>query len=298
MKKKTSIKYLLSPTISLIILFFLIHNLKIDNFQTIFKNSNPTILIMATAILFIAVPSLSALRWKMILKKLDCELKFSEAIKLYMANLPLAKISPASSGDLMRAYFSKEKIKPSLNIGVIIFERMLDFFILAIFATVFGAITGNKIAVITGIVTSACLIILFVLGNKIKIEKVKNFLQIFKTILKHPYTLAMAICCTLLLWFVIIGYIKLIFLALGTNITFTQILATQPLIIFLSLAPISLSGIGIRESAMVLFYAGLAPEQTIFIVGLTYSLFGGIILPIFGIPFLYNQFKIKKTYGK
>lgn len=292
------IKQLITPIISLALLFFLFHDLNITSLEKIFQNSNPIILILATIILFIAVPSLSALRWKIILKKLDCDIQFIEAHKLYMANLPLAKISPASSGDLMRAYYLKEKIKPSMNIGGIIFERMLDFFVLANFALIFGILSHNKIAIITGISIIIFLITLFILGNKLKIEKIKNFLYIFKIILKQPKTLGIAIFCTLSLWFVIIGYIKLIFLALGADLAFTQILATQPIIIFLSLVPISLSGIGIRESAMVFFYAGLAPEQTIFMTGLAYSLFGGIILPVLGIPFLYNQFKIKKTYGK
>ncbi|HAM88375.1 MAG: hypothetical protein US83_C0005G0010 [Candidatus Falkowbacteria bacterium GW2011_GWC2_38_22] len=292
------IKQLITPIISLALLIFLFHDLNITSLEKIFQNSNPIILILATIILFVAVPTLSALRWKIILKKLDCDIQFIEALKLYMANLPLAKISPASSGDLMRAYYLKEKIKPSMNIGGIIFERMLDFFVLANFALFFGILSHNKIAIITGISIIIFLITLFVLGSKLKIEKIKNFLYIFKIILKRPKNLGIAIFCTLSLWFVIIGYIKLIFLALGVDLVFTQILATQPIIIFLSLVPISLSGIGIRESAMVFFYAGLAPEQTIFMTGLAYSLFGGIILPVLGIPFLYNQFKIKKTYGK
>src|SRR3989339_786413 len=290
------IKQLITPIISLALLIFLFHDLNITSLEKIFQNSNPIILILATIILFVAVPTLSALRWKIILKKLDCDIQFIEALKLYMANLPLAKISPASSGDLMRAYYLKEKIKPSMNIGGIIFERMLDFFVLANFALFFGILSHNKIAIITGISIIIFLITLFVLGSKLKIEKIKNFLYIFKIILKRPKNLGIAIFCTLSLWFVIIGYIKLIFLALGVDLVFTQILATQPIIIFLSLVPISLSGIGIRESAMVFFYAGLAPEQTIFMTGLAYSLFGGIILPVLGIPFLYNQFKIKKTY--
>lgn len=291
-------KYFLSPMVSMLVLFLLIHNVRIDNIQKILQNTNFAILFFATLILFVATPALSALRWKIILKKLDCEINYQDAISLYMASLPLAKISPASSGDLIRAYYLKEKIKPSLSIGGIIFERMLDFFVLGVFAITFGIIRGEKISIITGMSVVIGIIILFTLGNKIKIEKIKNFLQIYKIILKNINTIILAIGCTLLLWFVIIGYIKLIFLALGTSLDFTQILATQPLIIFLSLLPISLSGIGVRESAMVFLYAGLAPEQTIFIVGLTYSIFGGIILPILGIPFLYNQIKIKKAYGK
>ena len=292
------IKYLFSALMSLTVLIFLIIKFDVRELQIIFQNSNIAILIVATIIFFIATPSLSALRWKTILKTMNCKINFYEAIKLYLASLPLAKITPANSGDFIRAYYLRKKLTPNLNIGVIILERMMDFFILAIFALFFGIITNNQTAVIIGILFIITILCFLFFGKKINITKIKKITHAFEIILADSKTIIIAMGYTILLWFVIIIYIKLIFIAMGNNISFWSILTIQPIVIFFSLVPFTVSGIGVRESAMVFFYSGLASDQIIFLTGLTYSLFGGICLPIIGIPFLYNQFKFAKNNEK
>ena len=292
------IKYLLSPLISLVVLAFLISKFDVKELQMIFQNSNAVILIITTAVFFITTPALSALRWKTILKTINCEISFYEAIKFYLASLPLAKITPANSGDFIRTYYLRKKLEPSLNAGGIILERMLDFFILAMFALFFGITTNNKTAMAAGALFIIVITGFLFFGKKINIAKIEKILYIFRIISKHPTAMAIAASYTILLWFVIISYIKFIFIAIGANISFWSILAIQPVVIFFSLAPFTISGIGVRESAMVFLYAGLASDQTVFLTGLTYSLFGGICLPAIGIPFLYNQFKFAKNHGK
>ena len=78
----------------------------------------------------------------------------------------------------------------------------------------------------------------------------------------------------------------MLFFALGSNISFIYIVAAFPLSIFVGLIPITLAGMGTRDSAIIYFFAHLAGPSTCLAMGLLYSFFGYFLLALFGLPFM------------
>jgi len=78
----------------------------------------------------------------------------------------------------------------------------------------------------------------------------------------------------------------MLFLALGANIPIIYIFAAFPLSIFIGLIPITLAGMGTRDSAIIYFFAHLTSPSICLAMGLLYSLFGYFLLSLLGLPFM------------
>ena len=91
---------------------------------------------------------------------------------------------------------------------------------------------------------------------------------------------------SIILWSIIMLEIKILFLALGTNLPIIYIFAAFPLSIFIGLIPITLAGMGTRDSAIIYFFAHLASPSICLVIGLLYSFFGYFLLALFGLPFM------------
>ncbi len=94
----------------------------------------------------------------------------------------------------------------------------------------------------------------------------------------------------------------MLFRAFGdTSISLLDVMTIQPIVTFVSLIPISLWGIGVRESTMVFLYGNSAAAPVILSVGFTYSIVGSLILPLICIPFTYSVirefFAAKNAHG-
>ena len=145
---------------------------------------------------------------------------------------------------------------------------------------------------------------LIIYGSKIKINNKKwklmaeNFFLAKKIIINNPKLFIISMLCSITPWLIIIICVKIFFLAFATDLPLLTILVTQPIAIFLGLIPITFSGVGVRESAMLYLYSSIAKESVILAVGLTYSIVAVIFLPLICLPFLIKILKTKITYAK
>lgn len=283
------------------LLVFLISKINFNNLVEIFASSNILLFIIITTIFLVLNSIFFSFRWQQTLNIIGYSISFKKALILSMASYPISKITPLNSGDLARAYFLKNQISISKNSGAIVMERLFDFLILALFAIIGGITVQNIYSIITGVTVGIAIFGLLLLGQKIKLRKkgqiydrIRNFLQVFKNVQYKPKNIIYILFFTILIWFDIMIYIKLVFFILGYNIPLFLIMALQPLVILLAIVPITLSGIGSREMVMIFLYQGLAPDPIILSVGLTFSMVAVIILSIIGLPFLYIAIKTQK----
>ncbi len=116
----------------------------------------------------------------------------------------------------------------------------------------------------------------------------------FKILLHYPKKIFLILLTTLAIWLIVLIHIKLSFLAFNSNVPFVSIISIQPVVIFIGLLPITLAGIGTRESAAVLLFSGLTPAPTALAVGLIYSFVGQILITAFCLPFTYAVWNWKK----
>ena len=91
-------------------------------------NANPFALV-AGAMLATVVLLLRSLRWKILCSGLDIHLSWREAIRLYLVGTFVASITPGRIGDLVKAYYVRDR-RPegglAAGIATVVYDRFLD----------------------------------------------------------------------------------------------------------------------------------------------------------------------------
>lgn len=295
-----NLKIIFTLAITIVILFVLFSKIDLKNIKDIFQTSNKSLLILTILILFFS-PLIAVLRWKIILNLLGLKVNFSDAAKTYLANYPISKITPANSGDILRAFYFKDKLPASKQLGGVLAERMFDIATLSLLSLIgaaimhLGTIAWLNIAILAGIA------VFFIFAPKLKInlgskwnERLNNFFYFFKILLKNPKPLLLIVIITVIIWLNVLIHIKLSFLALNADVPFISIASIQPVAIFVGLLPLTFAGIGAREPAMIFLYSKLVATPTILAVGLVYSFVAQILITVFCLPFTYAVWNWKK----
>lgn len=294
------IKYLTPFLVSVVIIALILKKINFSELSQVLRSVDITMIIFLTICMQSVVFLFSILRMQKVLRLLGCELSFLQSGKFFLGVLPISKLSPANSGDLIRSLYLKNQISPSKLAGSVLYERLNDFFVLAFLALLFGGVSKNFMAFSTGLllivgITGSLWLIKKVnweKDNKI-IAKTKNFFKVFPVIQKDKKVMPLLLLYTFLIWLAIISYVYSLFAIFGQNIEFFKIATLQPLVIFTSLLPITISGIGTREGAMLFLYSQLAPQAKILSISLIYSAISAILLPLIGLPFMFSI--LKKT---
>lgn len=297
------IRIFIAPAITLFALYVIFKNLDILSVLDIVKNSNKPVLISSTVVALILITTLLAFRLKETMAILGCNLRFKEALKTYLAILPVSRFSPANTGDFIRSYYFKDRVLPSVSAGGVFFERIIDILIISIMAMVSGTLLWLKLPFLLGTAGILVALIFFFIikrgffmknnghGKKSKVaEKLFNISIVFNASLKNKFATLKILLYTTLSWLTAMLYIKSIFYALGNNVTLLHITAFQPLVSYTSLIP-TISGVGVRESAMLFFYSNIAPGPIILSAGLIFSFFNAVLFPLTGLPLMHRIIK-------
>jgi hypothetical protein len=117
-----------------------------------------------------------------------------------------------------------------------------------------------------------------------------DYLQELKRSGKH---LAFIWMISIFLWFVHILQFYVIFLAFHSHVSLFDVFRLVPLAILVGLIPVTMAGIGTRDSAMIYFFAPYEAVPKIVGVGLFASL-RYFVPGILGLPFL-NQYIVKEN---
>jgi glycosyltransferase 2 family protein len=297
MKKNLLIKLVVTCLIiTTIIVFF-----DINFSKSISSITSPFYIYLALLIPLIINPIISNNRWQIFLKVQGINEKILQLVKISFSSLFLGLVLPATSGsDAIRIYQIEKRHKGMQGAGgaSVLIERLLGFLILSLLGVV-----GAVIAMFYNVSFYIFLIILLIhlliwcifiiIKNKYLYIKITGLLLKTKRLKKivaylnltyialHTFPLRKVLLKTipLILAFqfftIICGF--LIFIAFGINLPFYYHLAFFPLIQIISIIPVSLSGLGLREGGFVYFYGLLGIDSNIsFLVSLLY--FGVLVL--------------------
>ena len=254
---------------------------------------------------FFVYPWFGIFRWYKLVSN-RYHISFSKAIKIYFFGEGLNLILPSKLGDLSKALYLKNyKISPfSYASGTVVYEKILDLLsIIIIFILSFllkGSLTLNNQNQIFAsmFLISLVIILLFnmhFLGDIILRLTPKNyrssilslltFLKFFKTLKQDPFTILFFIFFSVLFWAGHMFQIYLFILAANIDITYSQVLLYMPVVIIISLIPISIAGFGTREISLLYFFENLALPENIVLASLMISL-RYIIPGLFGLSLL------------
>ena len=277
--------------LTLIIFYLIFRRIDLISLQaTLLKAHRPYLLLALLLVAFI--PLFSSLKWQLMLKIIGYQISWSESLNLILSAFPVSAITPARSGDLVRAYYLKNKIPLTKTMGGILTERALDVAILTTFSLIGALVFKNQLIIL---ITGSILLMIalfFVLLHKIKLtqrkwpEKINHFLEASRALAKQPAQSALLLLYTALHWTLPILEAKILFLALGTNIPLSYLAAAFPLALFIGLLPITVAGMGTRDSAIIYLFSSFSQPATSLGVGLLYSFFGYWLFSLIGLFFM------------
>ena len=212
---------------------------------------------------------ISTLRWKLLLPgKLGIRKLFS----LYMIGSFFNIMLPGLiGGDAVKAfYLYKASGRGSLTLASIFMDRYLGFVMLVVICAIafpFGysyfqnsAVTWGLPLTVLVFIISSLLFFSLRLGKRIKI--LSEIYGYFYSYWNQKGIILMALLISVLVQLLNIFAVYILALGLGKHIPILACLIFLPLIVMFTTLPISISGIGVREGAFVLFFRiiGMKPD--------------------------------------
>jgi hypothetical protein len=220
-------------------------------------------------LLYIFAQFMSTLRWKLLLPGV---LKIKRLFSLYMIGSFFNTLLPGIiGGDAVKGFYLYQATgKGSLTFASIFMDRYLGFMALIAICTIvfpFGYkyLQGSRMqwllpfAVLSFIIASL-LIFGLRLGKRIKI--LSGFYDYFHAYRNQRGVIGKAMLLSVLVQFSGFFTVYTLALGIGQHIPFLACLTFLPLIILFTTIPVSISGLGVREGAFVLFFGliGIRPD--------------------------------------
>lgn len=242
--------------------------------------------VLLALIVFVFIRVLMGLRWKVILSAYGISIKLSDVIKIIFISMPAGIITPGGVGmDFARGYLISKQYGQMEDVaGSIILDRIIGLYTMFLVAYVAVLIAPNF--EYSGQITNILLLcnIGFVFGGvcalylancfnfNIKIGTKKGLIRKIYKLLESlsDFTILKKILLTSVLLSILVQlsrctFFFFIYLSLGELLEFSYFLLFIPLVFVILFLPISIGGIGVRETALLYFFsqADVLPEISV-----------------------------------
>jgi uncharacterized membrane protein YbhN (UPF0104 family) len=258
-------------------------------------------LLIAT-LLTLVLPFSHAWRFQAALAATGHQLGFGRAIRLTMAVWPISSLTPAKSGDLVKAYYLQDRVPATITAGALLAERAVDLVIWGALSLVASlafqvvVISAFSAAVLGGILTFLFAVVprseRLPIPNRWR-EQMHQLLWSIRGIAQRPRLLALMSALTLLNYAVTVLVTAVLFSGLGVDVPLTFVTAAILPVVFAGMLPFTLAGMGTRDSVLILLFGGYASAAQSLSVGLLHALFFRWLLSLLGLPFLQQMGKAR-----
>lgn len=289
--------------ISALLIVFLIYSIDLAQFMIALRNISFVALI-SSSLFYLFTYVIVTFRWYFLLRGVGIKVSFLRSFEYYVIGFFFSNFLPTGiGGDLVRIYLlSKETKNASTITSSVILERLLGFgatLLIALVLSPFAHIKARFVLVLAvlnlfffGIIfaslnqwaQSAFRKVLSILPSK----KIRDFLvsTLESLYLFRHRLIAVTLCFffSLLYQTGLIYFYFMVGRTLGVRISFVDYLTYLPLVWVVSLLPISLNAIGIREAGFSFFFGELGESPSLgflnsligFVITVVVSLIGGI----------------------
>ncbi|MEW6584787.1 MAG: lysylphosphatidylglycerol synthase transmembrane domain-containing protein [Nitrospirota bacterium] len=258
----------LKVCVSLGLLYLVLSKTGLDRVVSIVGNISLPAFLAAIA-LYLFAQFLSTLRWKLFLPG---ELSVGKLFSLYMIGSFFNTLLPGLiGGDAVKGYYLYRTTGEGGRAFASVFmDRYIGFVVLiaicaAAFPFGYSYFRGSGIvwilpATVLSFVASSLLIFGLRLGNRFTM--IASFYSYFHSYWKQKGIMGKTMLLSVIVQLSGFLAVYVIALGIGQHIPFLALLVFLPLIVLFTMLPISISGIGVREGAFVLFFGliGVKPE--------------------------------------
>lgn len=313
------VKVLLKVIVTIGLVLFLAYQMDLRKFVAILSSASPMLILLATLV-HIASVFLLVVRWQAILRKFDIVIEVLPLTKItfigYFFNLFLPS---GIGGDFFRAYYlsKREKRGMSTTLTTTVLERSAGMFALLVIGTVFALVGGIAFQKVPLVFVFMLIMAVYLLGNFVLFnswlhrqitaflrkrelkqweEKMELVYKGLNTLRRDRRTVSVAIVLSLGIQFLASVTVWVAAIAIGIDAPFVIFLTFVPLINLSIMIPLTINGIGLRESLFYLLFAeiGLSVETSV-----TLSLVTFIVYVLTAVPgaIIYSMYKKEEQLG-
>ena len=318
-------KFFIKLLISSFVLYLIFSKIEISEFIFNIKKIGFAI-VSVLLILALLKFVVETMRWQFVLKAIGFKLNFNYLLSLYLIGGFFSNFLPSTiGGDLARTAFIKgENLKVSSVANTILFERftgLYSVFIMCLFSVAVGWAQISEylrmfilVYAVIGIIVMSLIYLFFnkitdlfsLLESKYKFKFLKKIGSIIKTLDFSNYekkTIISTMLFSIMIQLVVISVTVLVGRAIGLEqVELLTYFIIMPPVWIITMLPISINGLGIREGVFALFLSdlGVSVEQSTALSLLSFLPFVSLSL-VGGVVFILGAFsmdKIKRTSGE
>lgn len=273
------IKFIIKLTISLIILLLLVYATDIDALTESFRSID-AVSIGYALLLILLIRLVMALRWKVLLNYYQINASLIKLLEILFVSNAVGHLLPSGLGsDIIRVYeMSKNKGSSDKVLASVFLDRVFGLISMLLVALVAAwyAFISEKLSLAIPLLISLAVLMLpvvfiftrYFLSKNISLNtnrkvllKISNFYNKFLAALKQT-DIPVSGYYILILLSVMVQLIRslvfmCIFIGMGTDVSAVHYFVFIPLVFILMLVPVSIGGLGVRESALFAFFGPL-----------------------------------------
>ncbi len=252
---KKHIKIFIRLAVTFLLILYLFKKIEINHVLNALFLINPLIFLSAS-FLYILSSYISTLRWKIFLPQKD--LKVSKLFSLYLIGSFFNNVLPGIvGGDVIKIFMIKEKAGLKKALASVFMERYTGLFALLLIGFIFFCLFYIDLPEHRLVWSVPLSFLLFILGSifLLLLGKIKFFKEMHDYVLSfNRKQILQAIFYSFLVQFIVIVSVYLIFVGVYISVSFFEVCIFLPVIILISMLPVSVSGIGVREWCFILFF--------------------------------------------
>jgi len=308
-KARVPWSFLIRIVVAILICYYLYTQIDWNSFFRLVSDAKAGWVLIAAGC-YGTTTALGMIRWHLLLKTCHAEMKFARTAQLTMIGLFANLFLPSSmGGDLFKGYYASREIphiKPTVIMSIIM-ERLLGFIAMFLISTTlilfrFDALTAEpatKLAVYLYFGLFGLILAVIVLGSW---KKLGNYIPLWKRLpieeqlreagnayrffLRHQPCFWGGLVLSCIAHFTLMGTFYFVSVGLNMHLNFWDLAAVLPLIMVVSMIPLTPGSIGLREIAFTHFlqFAHMTEEASVALslggtaVIYTWALSGGLVL--------------------
>ncbi len=286
MNFKKTIKFAFPWVLTIVLFVIIFSKIEFSEALIVFGQADVKLVSLSILVCLFMYVFFSPGRQREILRILDCPLSFKEAFILRIGSIPLKGILPLKGGELTRIAYLKKRHHLSYPKGLtsVLFGYALSAAALSFF--VFVGWLFDQFALKQRYYLGLLFFLFLML-----VPLLKRLIKIF---LKNKEIIDRLNSKTLsLLFFYSLGFeglkllnTYLLFTALDIEVPFGVLLRLVPLSILASMLPLTPSGLGTRESTILLIFSNYATPERLLGASLLVSFVNRLIPILFGLFFM------------
>ena len=299
MKKPLATRQLMTGAVSLVVsvslLTMLIMRIDLERAIVVLRLVKWQWLLAATGMVCI-LPFSAALRWQGVLRAYgNTRMPFGRSVRAVMMANVLNSFLPSKGGDLAKAVYLRKQVGLSIGFGTVFVERLVDLMVLGFLGAVAQTVNHNSgwgarggwflLLFVFCLVVILLLLPLEALPFPKKISSIFNDTkQLFRNWLKNPVAMIQTLAGSIITWYIGGSVVLALTRSFAADLNPSNIYAIYPTAVIAGLIPITVSGIGTRDSAFVILLSSYLPSEEATLVGIGYTLFVYWLLSLISFP--------------